>query len=116
MMMQFELSPESILVTIFFLSKVWDWIKFYVNFTNNDTHQIENQVKASSRNSEDCNTDDNKSPMPMYDDDHSHVHGEETCYDNDRHCDDKKEEDESYFFSDSDSETCLLYTSDAADE
>ena len=106
MMMQFEKRPELILGFILFLSKVWDWIKIYVNFTNNGdgSHQIESQLRASSRDSEDCDTKDNESPTPRHDGDHSHLLGEEACHDNDHHCDDEEEEDESYFFSDSDSE------------
>ena len=65
-MMQFNRSPEFMLAVIFFLFKVWDWIKIYVNFTNKDdnSHQIGSQFRASSRNSEDCDTDDNDSSTP----------------------------------------------------
>ena len=94
--------------------KVWDWIKIYVNFTNKDdnSHQIGSQFRASSRNSEDCDTDDNDSSTPRDHCDAGHFLGKEACYNNDRHCDDEEEESEIYFFSDSESEGEIASHSD----
>ena len=105
-MMQYKKSPELILAVIFFFSKVWNLIKFYISFTknNNVTDQADDQFEVSSRSSEDYHTNGIDPSISMCGRVDDHFHGKEACCDENARCDDDEEEDEIYYFSDSESE------------
>ena len=78
--MQSERGPKLFLVVIFFCSKVWNLIKFFVNLTNfgDDDYQSKNLSTASSRNSYICHQDKGDLSHTWVSDDSHHFHGEKS--------------------------------------
>ena len=105
--MQSERGPKLFLVLIFFCSKVWNLIKFFVNLTNfgDDDYQSKNLSTASSRNSYICHQDKGDLSHTWVSDDSHHFHGEKEHHNEHHHCDDEEEKGEDIFFSESESET-----------